>query len=242
MSVVIKIFASGWHQVRRDGMLLLLLPLPFVLGVINKYLLPLLNTWLNRQFTIGVAPYYQISDLIFVMLAPVFTAIICAFLMLDERDEGTALYYSVTPATGNAYLIARLVLPMLWALLTSLLVALFFTHQQLPLLLTIFVALLATLQALAMALIILIYAGNKVEGLALFKVVNLALFAFLPAWFIDSPLKYLIAVFPSFWIGELIKATSVGGATLWLNGIPGILCCALWIVLLLKRLNKGLIK
>lgn len=235
MSVIIKIFASGWRQVRRDGMLLLLLPLPFVLGAVNKYLLPLLNAWLNRQFSIDATPYYQISDLIFVMLAPVFTAIVCAFLMLDERDEGTALYYSITPAAGNAYLIARLILPMLWALLMTLIVALFFTHHPLSLPLAIWTALLATLQALAMGLIILIYAGNKVEGLALFKVVNLALFAFLPAWFVDAPLKYLLAIFPSFWIDELIKVASTGGAILWLNGLLGLVCCTLWITLSLKQ-------
>ncbi len=232
MQYIYTIFYSGLRQLRRDGMLLLLVPLPLVLGIFNKYLLPIANTFIMDKINIDLAPYFAISDIIFIMLAPLFTVMISVFLMLDERDEGTSLYYSITPAAGYYYLIARLLLPMVAAWLMTVIVALFFSNQMMSLSSVLLFSLLAVLQGLIMALFVLSYADNKVEGLALFKVVNIMLFAFLPAWFLAAPIKYVFAVFPSFWLGELFRYR----ADWWLNGVLGLACCVFWSIVFFRKL------
>ena len=49
-------------------------------------------------------------------LTPMFMAMICAFLLLEERDDGLCAYYQITPAAGKAYLAARIGIPMVCAL------------------------------------------------------------------------------------------------------------------------------
>ncbi len=232
MQYIYTIFYIGLRQLRRDGMLLLLVPLPIVLGAFNKYLLPILNDFIIDRLNIDLSPYFYGSDMLFIMLAPLFTVMISVFLMFDERDEGTALYYSVTPAAGYHYLIARLLLPLAVAWLMTAIVAVFFSNQVMTISSALLFSLLAVSQGLIMALLVLSYADNKVEGLALLKVVNLTLFAFLPTWLLAAPIKYAFAIFPSFWLGEIFRYRD----DCWLNCVLGLTCCTIWTILLFKKL------
>ncbi len=50
MGAAWKIFLMGMGQVVRDGMLLLLLPAPFLMGVALRFILPSLDGILGREF------------------------------------------------------------------------------------------------------------------------------------------------------------------------------------------------
>lgn len=122
MSAVAKLFVIGLRQIVRDGMLLLLVPAPFLMGAALRMLLPLAHSILAREMGFSLLPWYNLSDAFVMAMTPLLTATACAFLILDERDEGIGIYYGITPAGGRSYLLARLAVPMAWAFLSSVVV------------------------------------------------------------------------------------------------------------------------
>jgi fluoroquinolone transport system permease protein len=157
-------------------------------------------------------------------MTPVMTGMVCAFLMLDERDEGIGTYYRVTPAGGRAYLAARLGFPMLWAFISSLLVIGLFALAVKNVAVIITAAVLGTFQGIITCMLLVVLAGNKVEGLALAKLTNFFVLGLPAAWFINAPYKYLLGFLPSFWLGEIMRASIANGALpVLLCGLAGIL-------------------
>jgi len=122
MGNIMKIFNLGFRQVLRDGMLLMLIPAPFLMGIALKLLVPFAEEIVMKELGFSISPWYPISDSLLIVMTPVMTAMVCAFIILYERDEGIGVYYFVTPSGGMAYLISRILLPMVWAFTSTLLV------------------------------------------------------------------------------------------------------------------------
>ena len=229
MVKVYRVFTVGFHQVLRDGMLLLLIPAPFFMGAALFALLPLVGVFLNQQYGLSTTLWYPLSDALLASMAPVMTALICAFVILDERDEGTGLYYRITPSGRHSYLLARIGLPMLWAYLSTVLVLIFFTHSMDRLPVILLAGLVGVLQGIVSCMLLVALANNKVEGLALAKLTNLLVLGFLFPWFISSPFRYLFGFMPSFWIGQLIYLSGQPFVSLLTQGIMGIVSALVWI-------------
>ncbi len=231
MSAVLKLFASGVSQIFRDGMLALLLPAPFLMGAALRFGLPFADNILIREAGFSIQPWFPLSDAFVMVMTTVMIGMISAFLLLDERDEGIGIYYRITPAGGYAYLAARLGIPMVWALMTSLLVMGFFALALSSAAVILMAAMLATFQGVIACMLLSVVAGNKVEGLALGKIVNLLILGLPAAWFINEPYKYLTGFLPSFWMGEVIyRSTEAGISEVLLPFLAGSLVSVVWII------------
>ena len=96
-------------------------------------------------------------------------------------------------------------------------------------------AIITASHAVLTALFLLAFSANRVEGLALTKLINLALLAPLAA-LIAPPWRYLAAIVPAFWIGEM-----AGLSPATLSPLPATLLAlataALFVILLLARLR-----
>lgn len=243
MGAVMRLFYCGVRQVFRDGMLALLLPAPFLMGAVLWFGLPLADSILVRETGFTLRPWFILSDAFVMVMTAVMTGMIGAFLLLDERDEGIGLYYRITPMGGRAYLVARLGIPMIWAFLTSLIVIGFFALAMNNITVMLISALLATFQGVIACMLLAVMAGNKVEGLALAKIVNIMALGLPAAWFISPPYKYLLFFLPSFWMGEFIfRSTETGSLQALqalLPGLAGTLVSLVWMVVLTRAfLNK----
>ena len=235
MGVVMKLFSSGVRQILRDGMLLLLLPAPFFLGAVLWFSLPLADTIILREAGFTIQPWFPLSDAFVMAMTTVMFGMICAFLLLEERDEGVGIYYRITPAGGHAYLAARLGIPMLWAFITSLIVMGCFALALHNIAVILIAAVLALFQGVITCMLLAVVAGNKVEGLALAKIVNIMSLGIPAAWFIGAPYKYLLGFLPSFWMGEFIyRSTEAGALVLLLPSLAGTLTSLLWIIVLTR--------
>ena len=232
-----KLFRIGLRQFMRDGMLLILLPAPFLMGAALHILLPLADSIFLQKLEFTIKPWFLLSDSFLITMTPMFTAMICAFLILDERDEGIGTYYAVTPAAGGSYLMARLGYPMMWAFVVSILVRYIFglTVGSLPVILL--AALVSTLLGVASCMLLVSFAGNKVEGLALSKLTGLIAMGLPAVWFLESPYKYGLSFLPSFWLGELIMA-SADTTPMIAYAIIGILCAVMWIAVFVQRFMR----
>jgi fluoroquinolone transport system permease protein len=229
MSAVLKLFSSGVRQVTRDGMLLLLLPAPFFMAAALRIILPIADSILTREAGFSLNFWYPLSDAFVIAMTPIMVAVVCAFLMLDERDEGIGVYYRITPAGGRAYLAARLGLPMVWAFISTLIVIILFALALADAAVILTTAVIGIFQGIIACMLLVVLAGNKVEGLALSKLTNFFIIGLPAAWFISSPYKYVFGFLPSFWMGEIVYTSAVSGsAPFLLYGAAGILSSLLW--------------
>ncbi|MDF2673018.1 MAG: hypothetical protein K0R09_1283 [Clostridiales bacterium] len=230
MKQTFKLFKIGLQQTMRDGMLFALLPAPFLLGLFIKIVIPIADHLLQANLSFSLQPWYPLADAILIGLTPMFLGMVSAFIILDERDEGTGLYYQITPVEGYSYLLARIGLPMVWAFLCSVSATLLFGISHTPLLQIIFPSIISTFMGIVISMMTVSFAGNKVEGLAISKLSGISFLGLFAVWFAPTPYKYLGAILPSFWIGELV-----------LNGsriiviIAGLVTCLFWVYLFTRR-------
>jgi hypothetical protein len=164
---------------------------------------------------------------------------VTGFLLLEDRDEGTLLALDVTPLGKGGFLAYR-------AGVTALVTA-GITLLAWPLIapvLTIgtafLVAALVAAEAVAATVVLPAIARNKVEGLALTKLTNIAGIAPLLA-FIPSPLRYIAGVVPTFWIGELLGPVTPPALPLAVSAILAIAVhtATVWFLFALFRRRPG---
>lgn len=230
MRQTIKLFSIGLRQTINDGMLLMLLPAPFLVGALVKWGIPFINMLTERHWGFSFVPWYSLIDGFMLALVPAMLSIISAFLLLDERDEGTGAYYQITPVQGYSYLMARIGLPMGWAFLCSVIVGGVFNISGLDFSHIVFAGLIGTGAGAACSLMVVALADNRVEGLAVSKLMGVSLLGIFAVWFVPAPYRYIGAFLPSFWMGELLNRS--------IQVIPllgGLSVCSFWIFIFGKK-------
>lgn len=230
MKQTIKLFQIGLKQITKDGMLFVLLPAPFLVGLVFKFAIPFANSIIVDKLSFSLLPWYGLVDGMLVCLTPMFTAMIAAFLLLEERDEGIGAFYQITPTEGYSYLAARIGIPMLWALAATIITLLLFNISGLSLSIILESSFIGTSTGLFLAMMVVSVAENRVEGLALSKLMGVSFLGLVLIWFVPAPYYYFAAFLPSFWIGKLIiDGTNIFAFTL------GLLSCFLWIAFFTRR-------
>ena len=233
MRYTMKLFRIGLKQIRKDGMLLVMIPAPILIGMFFKYAIPFLNTILTNRFSFPITDWYGLADGMLTCLTPMFVAMISAFLLLEEREEGISAFYQITPAEGNSYLAARIGLPMIWAFVMTIFVSVVFHISYVTFGVILLASILSSLTGIALAMMVVSLAGNRVEGLALSKLMGISFIGLILIWFIPAPYAYIMAILPSFWIGKML----MDGVDLF-SCIFGVLSCFLWIIFFMRRLHR----
>jgi fluoroquinolone transport system permease protein len=225
-----KLFRIGLKQMTKDGMLLALLPSPFFMGILFKFGVPFVNELSEKQLSFSLVPWYGLVDGFLVCLTPLFTAMACAFLLLEERDEGIGAFYRITPAEGYPYLAARIGIPIVWAFAATVIALALCNISGLRFDAIMMSAIISTLAGLSMALMLVSLAGNRVEGLALSKLMGVSLLGLFLIWFVPRPYHFFGAFLPSLWIGKiLMEGASMPAFML------GALASLLWIAFFVRR-------
>ena len=226
MKQTIKLFQIGLKQISKDGMLLVLLPAPILVGLLFKFAVPYANGMLEARVSFSLLPWYGLIDGMLVCLTPMFAAVVSAFLLLEERDEGISSFYQITPASGYSYLVARIGIPMIWAFAITILAMGIFRISGLSVITVLSSSFLSALTGISLAMMVVSLAGNRVEGLALSKLLGLCFLGLIVVWFIPAPYSYVSAFLPSFWIGKLI----MDGTNIF-SFVLGLLSCFIWILI-----------
>jgi hypothetical protein len=208
------LLAADAMNVSRDPMLIF----ATVLSV-----LPSIGLWLAKDSidAAGVSAGIESLSLLFIPLALLLPAFligwVTGFLMIEDRDDGPLLAIDVTPVGKGGFLAYRLVVSAgLSAAITIMALHLLVPAAALWLKLL----LLATIPAdtALSAIVLLALARNKVEGLALTKLTNLA--SIVPfAAVIPSPLRFVAAIIPTYWLGELLGLPGKAAAPAWLAAV-----------------------
>lgn len=230
------LFATDLRNIARDSMLRFLLLYPVVIGLLMRWLIPLVTRSMADR--IDLTQYYPLLGSFFGLLVmPALTGTVVGFLMLDERDSGTLRALQVTPLSMDAYLLYRvgfqLVLCVLGSYIFVALMGIFPVSwlQLLPL------ALLGALEAPLFAMLFVSIAANKVQGVAAMKGLSFFMVAPFVAWFVPLPWQWLFGILPTFWPLKAAWLLMDGEPYAWAIGV-GLLVVAAYTLPILRLYRR----
>jgi len=180
--------------------------LPVALIIVSRLIFP----WLAEQFPIMKA-YYFTFFLMFLIMIPMVFGFITAFLIMDERDEDLLTVLRVMPISRNSYLLYRmffmsvfafvylLIFPFLSGLPEGFLYSKFSYIPYIP------IAVLLSLFTPMIALFGNVFAKNKIQTFAIFKISGTIFFIPIFGIFMTDNLRYLFGLIPNFWSFECIN-------------------------------------
>jgi len=229
------------RNVRRDSMTSWMILIPILTALVLRWGVPALNMRLLEQYDFDLTEYYPVLlSYFFIGLCPMVFGAVIGFLLLDEKDDRTLTALQVTPLPLNGYIIYRVTLPII---LTFVLMFLIFPLANLTpfntrviLLSAIAAAPMAPMLALSLASL----AQNKVQGFALMKLIGIALFAPILAYFAPSGWELAFGIFPTYWPMKVYWMLYVGQANVWLYVLMAVVYQLLVTFTLARRFYKVL--
>ncbi|WP_174495895.1 hypothetical protein [Salirhabdus euzebyi] len=227
---------GDWKNIQRDPLLIFTMIGTLLLAALVRFGLPQLTVLLQTHTTFNLEEHYRLIVSLVLLMTPLMIGMLYGFMILDERDEEVLLYYSVTPLTKTGYLFCRLLVPMVLTFTLSFVVVFIQGVVEWNFLSFIPIALLLAIQAPLITMMMASLASNKVEGLALTKVINLCVLAPLIDYAVSHPIAKVVAIFPVYWPALAFQS---GEDTNWSGMVlVGLVVALLWFVLLNKMFQR----
>jgi fluoroquinolone transport system permease protein len=227
------------RAMRQEPMLLMLALLPLILLAVARLVTGPLAAWLLDAHGVDLTPHHSLLvGFLLVLVAPMMMGVLAGLVILDDRDQRLLTTLQVTPLSLDGYRNYRLTVTVLASALALLvtvpatgLVPAGRLAAAVPALL------LASLLAPISALLLAAFAGNKVEGLAVMKALNLPMVLPVVVWFAHGPWEIPLALVPTYWpLRAFWEAVAGGSPWPWVLG--GTAYLAVWIAWLLRRFNR----
>lgn len=215
-----RIFQLDLKNIFRDTSLsfLLLIPLSFIV---------LINLGLPRL--IAYFPifqdYSQLIVLVFSLFAALFPAFIFSFILLDEKDQHLLQVINVSPISLSRFLATRLSVLGCYSFFSAAII-LFLVKSEYSVNEKLLIAFWLSWLSLIAFLIITALARNKIEGVAVFKVVNFLLILPVMSFFLDGSWAFLFWLIPDYWTFNLILGENVS----WLQVAGAFFTHSGWII------------
>ncbi|WP_078344742.1 fluoroquinolone transporter permease [Mycobacteroides chelonae] len=219
--------AFGRNDIRgtfRDPLLVMLTIAPVLWTTGVAVLTPMFTRMLAERYNFDLVPYYPLVLTGFLLLTSIIVpGGIAAFLVLEERDADTLTALRVTPVPLSTFFGYRaatvMAITTVYAVATLSLSGIL-APGLVPALIPI--GMLAGMSAVVTLLLIVVVANNKIQGLAMLRVLGM-LIAGLPClpWFIDSPWNLAFGVLPPYWAAKAFWVASAH-STWWPYLVGGI--------------------
>jgi len=143
-----------------------------------------------------IIPYYPVILMLLCMQITAGVGFVSAAMFLEEKDQHLLPVIQVLPMSSTFFLGYRLLFTFVYTLIFALILILGTGLLSISVGYGLLLAFLFAFPAPVIMLIMSVFAGNKVEGLAIFKGVNFIYLLPLAAFFMDSSWKNLFAVLP----------------------------------------------
>lgn len=207
----IRSFAATDRRALRGDALLLLLGFSVpVVALLTRVVGTAGVSWVRRRYGIDLASHLPlIWALLLVLHTPITFGALTGLLLLEDRDEHLLPVIAATPASLMALLGYRLgvtAIATVVALAVSLPVA-GVTHDAGALGHVGAIIAAAAFSAVP-ALLMAALAGNRVQGVAVMKIVGLPLYLPLASWLLPGEMRWVFAPLPSAWTAWTLWATS----------------------------------
>jgi fluoroquinolone transport system permease protein len=222
-------------NVIRDPFLKWMIPAPFAIAIAFRLLIPqvavIAEPWIELE------AYYPLLLSVIVLFVPLMYGIVVGFMLLDERDQDTLTAMKVTPMSPGRYLVYRMSTPVLVSIVITLLAYPLIGLLPVELLSLAVISALASMTAPFIALIFVAFARNKVEGMAIQKMLGGVFMIPMVAYFIHSDWQLIFGVFPTYWTLKAYWIACEGGQGFWPYVAAGVLVHLVFIGLLMRRFD-----
>lgn len=226
MKTILLSFKMLIKHISRDGMLYVICIAPvFMVGLID---------WVVPQFVASILPfdiepYYLLLDLFVAILVPYLFCFASSMAILEEIDQNVSPYLAVTPLGKRGYLVSRLILPAAISAVITFLMLVVGSLTRLSLLEALLLSIFMAFVAVISSMMVVVFAKNKVEGMAISKMSGLIMIGLFIPFFIHDNIQYLFGFMPTFWIAKLAITKD------YLYVLPIIICIGLGIKFLVNR-------
>lgn len=238
MNMVPSLLRNDARLIARNGLLMVMLSMVFVMAVGMRFALPAIDISLAAN---GVLPNAD-SPMRFAQTFPLWVVFIglwqaalmpgtvFGFLLLDEKEDQTLTAMRVSPVPMPMYVTYRLALPYILAVIFSLAVVPIMGIDVLPWVQRVPLALSAALVAPLTTVSIATFAADKVQGLAFTKFTGIAGLLIIGGWFVGGSWQWAFGVFPPFLVAKAYWMALAGDSMWWLAALVGMLVqgVALW--------------
>jgi len=227
-------FMQMLRQMKRDVMLISIAFVPFIVGVVFRFAIPIIEDLLTGCLSINeiLAPYYELFDFFLVIITPSMFNYIVAMVILEEADDHMIAYLAVTPLGKAGYLLSRLGITGLISFPVSIFVALIFHLSNTDMLMLTGIALAGTIQGVVAALLIVALSANKVEGMAVGKIASLFSIGAIVPYFVTGKAQYVASLLPSFWMAKAMQRNG------YFSLVIAIFLAIIWSILLSEKFMK----
>jgi len=201
MNLIWTIGRQDFLMTFRDPVFKGLLIFPFIAFGLVRWLYPVLAA----EFQ-SLQDYSQVILMWAMMQSATMFGFIYGFLMLEEKEEKIDYALGVLPLSNLNLLFYRLAFGSFISVLVNYMLLHYGLIIDLPWWQEILLAFQFSLIAPIMALFLSAFAGNKIEGLAQMKIVNLVLLIPALVYFFPFKLLQLTAIVPSYWFFRSLGA------------------------------------
>lgn len=234
------------RTIRRDSLMVVVLLGPF-LYAFALWLLPAATGYVRDGWGFDLGPYHPAIISAFCVLGPpLLLGAVLALQLLDERDQDTLAALRVVPVPRVAYPAYRAATTIVLTAV-SVLASLALTGlvPAAVLVLSVPVAVVAGLLAPVLGLVMSSLGRTKIEGLAVMRVVGLAVFTvpMVPFFFPDAPWQIAFGVVPAYWPVRAFWSAFDGAdpwGTYWPYVVGGLVYNGVLVALLLRLVTRRL--
>ena len=232
MNKIISLSVNDFRNIFREQVLYFMFVIaPILQFLVARFLVP----YLGAKYAV-IIPYYPIILMFLTLQVVGGIGFVIASMILDERDEDLIIVLRVMPLNANTFIIYRLGMAFLLTFLYGMLMILFTGLVELPFLHAVGAAFLFAFLGPIITISMAVFSSNKVEGLALYKGINVILSLPVASFFITSPIRYVFGIVPVFWSYHYFNEAVTGGN--WVYFLPIAIVLNVAAVLLLARFFK----
>lgn len=227
-------------QIGADNLMMIMAFYPFLLAVIGKYAVPFFRElFLTESFDLG--DHYSLIVVFIILATPYIYGALSAFMLLDEREQGSLQAIQVSPITIEYYLGVKVILITGISVITGVILTLFIGLLEITLIEAIIINLLIGLSMPFNLMLINYLARNKVEGFAVVKGTGLLIMLPMLVFYVPKQYNLLLGIIPGYWPAMAIAALakhSSASMPYWGYGIVGCIYILILCALLLKGFKR----
>ncbi len=211
MKKLMKFTVADLRNIVRDPMQTMTAVAPLIIIVVIRIFLSVAREQVIQFFDYDIISDYPMIISFFSLLIPMMVGLVIGFIILDERDESMINYYAVTPLTKKGYLVFRMTVPIVFTFLVSVVFYLsLYDIYAVDLLKLLIVSSLLALQAPVFSFLMASFASNKVEGLAIGKLLGMMIVPPIANYFLVSNWSLLFFIVPQTWVSAIITGKNIG--------------------------------
>lgn len=210
------ILKNDLKLIRRDKMLTNGFIMPILILVVFRILVDQLRD--NLQFQAILPSFLGLA----VIMIPMFFGFMIGFIFLDEKDDNILPTLRVIPISPNEFIFYRMALAYVFTFIFTLFAPWALNIVSISWIDTILLSLMVSLEAPALAFLIGMRADNKVEGLAMFKMLGFLTMVPFATAFITSDWQYLFGLIYTYWPMKFIDSIAAGNSSHWIYYFIGL--------------------